>query len=262
MDRPGTLADRTVLVTGAGRGIGRGIALAAAEAGAAVVALDLDGDAARDTAAMLEARGVASIAVACDVTDREGCERALAAAWERMGPVDGLVNNAGTVRLGPAIEADEDGWNSQYRVNLLGTFLMARAFARRLVEAELGGSIVNVASNAGKVGYPNMAGYNATKAGVINLTRSLAAEWAVHGINVNAVCPGGVDTPMLDEVARWIAGRTREDPETLRAGMVPRQLGRHVEPIEVGRVVVFLLSSAAGIIRGQAINTDGGDTPC
>src|ERR1700674_5052214 len=124
-----------------------------------------------------------------------------------------------------------------------------------------GGAIVNIASNAGKVGFPNMAAYNASKAAVINLTRSLAREWAGERVNVNAVCPGAVATPMLRDVAEIISRSTGRDAEMLFAGMVAAQLGRHVEPIEVGRIVVFLLSDAAVIIRGQSINIDAGDTP-
>jgi NAD(P)-dependent dehydrogenase (short-subunit alcohol dehydrogenase family) len=121
-----------------------------------------------------------------------------------------------------------------------------------------------------------MAAYNASKAAVISLTRSLALEWAELDINVNAVCPGSVDTPMLRSVAEWMvaqsggtgdesgsdtASRLSEQADTLLQSMVPRQLGRHIQPIEVGRVVAFLLSDRARIIRGQAINVDGGDTP-
>ena len=106
-----------------------------------------------------------------------------------------------------------------------------------------------------------MAAYNATKAAVINLTRSLASEWAKDNVNVNAVCPGSVATPMLREVAEQLASEGKGDAATLFAGMVPAQLGRHVTPIEIGRVVAFLLTDAAHIIRGQAINLDGGETP-
>jgi NAD(P)-dependent dehydrogenase (short-subunit alcohol dehydrogenase family) len=123
-----------------------------------------------------------------------------------------------------------------------------------------GGAIVNIASNAGKVGFPNMAAYNATKAAVINLTRSLAKEWAPK-INVNAVCPGSVATPMLMEVAENLEKSGVGEAKALFATMISTQLGRHVQPIEVGRVVAFLLSDAATIIRGQSINVDGGDTP-
>ena len=123
-----------------------------------------------------------------------------------------------------------------------------------------GGAIVNIASNAGKVGYPSMADYNASKAAIMSLTRSMAAELAPH-INVNAVCPGGVRTDMLRGVADWLAERSGEDSESLLQNFPPEQLGRLIEPVEVGRVVAFLASERAHIIRGQAINVDGGETP-
>ena len=106
-----------------------------------------------------------------------------------------------------------------------------------------------------------MAAYNATKAAVINLTRSLSREWAAARINVNAVCPGSVATPMLRDVADRLSAETGKNADALFAGMVPAQLSRHIQPIEIGRIVVFLLTDAAEIIRGQAINLDGGDTP-
>ena len=106
-----------------------------------------------------------------------------------------------------------------------------------------------------------MAAYNSSKAAVIGLTRSLAMEWAADGINVNALCPGGVDTPMLAGVAEWLSPRLETPAAQLLAGMGPAQLGRRVEPVEVGRVAAFLLSDDALIIRGQAISVDGGDTP-
>ena len=130
-----------------------------------------------------------------------------------------------------------------------------------LIADQQPGAIVNIASNCGKVGYPNMAGYNASKAAVINLTRSLSVELSSHNINVNAICPGGVHTPMLEECAETVGQRIGEDPKELLKTMVPAQLGRHILPLEIGRVAAFLLSEDANIIRGQAINADGGDTP-
>ncbi|MFQ5747748.1 MAG: SDR family NAD(P)-dependent oxidoreductase [Gemmatimonadota bacterium] len=255
------LEGRTVIITGAGRGIGGGIADAVAEAGAAVAALDLDGAAAAATARRIEERGGRSLGLEADVTDLDAVREALDRTAGALGPVDGLVNNAGVIRMAPAAEISDGDWTAQFEVNVRALFLCSRLAAARMRESGVGGSIVNVASNAGKVGYPNMAAYNASKAAVISLTRSLAAEWAADGINVNAVCPGGVDTPMLTDVARWIAARTGVDPEELRSTMVPAQLGRHVQPLEIGRVVAFLLSGHATAIRGQAINADAGDTP-
>ena len=169
------------------------------------------------------------------------------------------MNNAGVVQMIAASDITPEAWRREFEVNVGG--VMNGAQAARLAFAGKGGAIVNIASNAGKVGFPNMAAYNASKAAVINLTRSLAREWAPERINVNAVCPGSVATPMLRDVADQIAKETGRSSDELFAGMVPAQLGRHVEPIEIGRVVVFLLTEAAEIIRGQSINLDGGDTP-
>ncbi len=257
----GLLEGRTVLVTGAARGIGHGIADAVSEAGARVALLDLDATGAREAATALEARGCEALAIGGDVTDPVSVRGAVDAILERFGALDGLVNNAGALRMAPALDIQAADARLQYDVNVYGVLLASRIAAAAMIERRMRGAIVNVASNAGKVGYPNMAAYNASKAAVINLTRGLAAEWAEHGINVNAVCPGGVRTEMLERVAEWLSPRVGTRADELFAGMVPAQLGRHIEPIEVGRVVAFLLSEHALIIRGQALNTDGGDTP-
>ena len=150
------------------------------------------------------------------------------------------------------------GLDLEFAVNVKGVLLASQEAAKRFTSK---GAIVNIASNAGKVGYRNMAGYNASKAAVINLTRSLSLEWVEKGINVNAVCPGGVATGMLKSVADFLGPRLGQEAGKLFDSMFPAQLGRHIQPIEVGRVVAFLLSDAAEIIRGQSINVDGGDTP-
>ncbi len=256
---PDALAGRTIVVTGAARGIGAGIVAAVIEAGGNAVLLDLDAAAAAEAARSLDASGARTLALAADVTDAASLDAAVAAATSRFGRIDGWVNNAGIVRMGPAEAITAAGWDLEFAVNTRGAFLGARAAHGAF--AGKGGAIVNIASNAGKVGFPNMAAYNASKAAVINLTRSLAREWAGAGINVNAVCPGSVATPMLREVADVLEREGKGDAKALFAGMVPAQLGRHVTPIEVGRVVAFLLSDAALVIRGQAINLDGGDTP-
>lgn len=257
MARP-PLEDRVVLVTGAARGIGRAACMAVAEAGADVVATDLDAAELAATVEGIKARGRRALALEMDVTDPAAVRTAFDRSAGEMGRLDGLVNNAGVISMGSALETDVGSWDAQFRVNVRGLFLCCREAARRMAG---GGAIVNVASNAGKVGYPNMAAYNASKAAVVNLTRTLAAEWAEEKINVNAVCPGGVDTPMLSGVAEWIADRFGGNPEEIMDEMPPGQLGRLVRPIEVGRVIAFLLSDDARIIRGQSINVDGGDTP-
>ena len=251
---------KAVFVTGGGRGIGRGIAEALAEAGAHVGVGDLSLQAAQETARLVEARGCRALAVALDVTQAASLEAAASATTTAFGRLDGWVNNAGVLRLDAALDARSEDFEAQMRVNAQAVLLGCQTAARRMI-GQGGGAIVNVASNAGKVGYRNMAGYNASKAAVVSLTRSLALEWAEHDINVNAVCPGGVDTPMLREVAEWLAPRLGQAPDALHAQMKPQQMERRIQPIEVGRVVAFLLTEAAAIIRGQSINVDGGDTP-
>jgi len=255
----GSLDGRVIAVTGGAGGIGQGIARAIVEAGGRAGLIDLDGNRVEKAVQTLDPSGETVIGLAADVTDRASMDAALGALRDRFGRFDGLVNNAGIVRLGPATEMKPADFDAEYAVNVKGVLVAAQAAAALM--AGQGGAIVNVASNAGKVGYPNMAGYNASKAAVINLTRSLSLEWAADRINVNAVCPGGVATDMLGAVADFISEKSGTDRNELFGSMVPAQLGRHIEPVEVGRVIAFLLGDAAQIIRGQAITIDGGDTP-
>ena len=248
---------RRYIVTGAAGGIGSAITQVLVERGAHVAMVDLDGE--RVQAAALSFDPGKVLPLACDVTNEADVAAAVESVVDSWNGIDGLVNNAGAVVLDTAWDAGASDWRRQLDVNVTGTFLCSRQVGNHLKER--GGAIVNVASNCGKVGYKNMAAYNAAKAAVISLTRSLAMEWAEHGINVNAVCPGGVDTPMLAGVAEWLEPRVGVSAADLLAGMGPAQLGRKVQPIEVARVIAFLLSDEALIIRGQAINVDGGDTP-
>ncbi|MDQ4078312.1 MAG: SDR family oxidoreductase [Chloroflexota bacterium] len=256
------LKDKVVFVTGAGQGMGRGIAQAVAEEGAAVAISDLALEPVQETAARIEEQcGSRTLPLVADVTDRERMAQAISTTVERLGPLYGFVNNAGVVQMAPALQSSDEEWRFHFDVNVRGLFLCCQLAAEQMIGQGRGGAIVNIASNAGKVGYPNMAAYNASKAAVINLTRNLSAEWAQYNINVNAVCPGGVDTPMLFEAAKWVADRIGADPQALHGTMKPHQMARHIRPIEVGRIVAFLLSERAQIIRGQSINVDGGDTP-
>jgi NAD(P)-dependent dehydrogenase (short-subunit alcohol dehydrogenase family) len=254
------LQDRVVFVTGGARGIGRGVAEAVAEEGAHVAIGDTD-PAREETARLVRERGRRALAVPLDVTDQGAVAAAIESVLGSLGGLDGWVNNAGTLRMDSALDAGAEDVLTQMRVNVLALFACSQAAARAMIRLGRPGAIVNVASNAGKVGYPNMAAYNASKAAVISLTRSLSAEWAEHRINVNAVCPGGVETEMLRDVAAWLAPRLGLGAAELLATMRPKQMERHVQPLEVGRVVAFLLSDRASIIRGQAVNVDGGDTP-
>jgi NAD(P)-dependent dehydrogenase (short-subunit alcohol dehydrogenase family) len=234
-------------VSGVG-GIGTAVARELLSRGASVVVLDRDGDLAATRATELGATGD----VAADIGDPEQVGLAVAAAADALGgPVDLLVNAAGIYRIRAAVDLDVDEWEEVLRINLRGTWLVAREVARGLLPDGLPGSIVNISSTAGLIADPSepAAHYNASKAGVIALTQQLAVEWA-PAIRVNAVCPGVIDTPML---------RLMDDPEAGRAyldAMVPlRRLGR---PEDVARAIAFLASDDAAYITGVALPVDGG----
>jgi NAD(P)-dependent dehydrogenase (short-subunit alcohol dehydrogenase family) len=253
------LKDRRYIVTGAAGGIGSAIVATLLGEGASVALFDLDETRTSEVARSLDGSGARTLAVGVDVTNPDSVSAGVDRVVARFRGLEGLVNNAGSVVLDEAWDAAAADWSRQLEVNVTGSFLCAREVGRHL--RGRGGSIVNVASNCGKVGYKNMAAYNAAKAAVISLTRSLSMEWADDRINVNAVCPGGVDTPMLAGVADWLAPRLGTPAKDLLEGMGAAQLGRKIAPTEVARVIAFLLSDDAVIIRGQSINVDGGDTP-
>lgn len=241
-------AGRRALVTGGASGIGRATAQILTEDDASVCLLDRSGDVGTVAGELSAASVVADVRRADDV------DRAAATAESVLGgPIDLLVNAAGIYRIRPALDLEADEWDEVLEINLRGSWLVARAVGRRLVEAHRPGTIVNLASTAAVVADPGEPGahYNASKAGVIALTRQLAAELA-PAVRVNAVCPGVIDTPML---------RLMDDPEMGRRyldEMVPmRRLGT---AREVGDVIAFLSSEAAGYVTGVAIPIDGGAT--
>jgi NAD(P)-dependent dehydrogenase (short-subunit alcohol dehydrogenase family) len=255
------LENKIVLVTGAANGLGAGIVEALLAQGAKVALADVNEPALAATRARLDASASRTAAFVTDVADEAAIERFVAGAVAAFGRSDGLVNNAGIIAMGAALEEGRAAFEAQFSVNVSGLFACCKAAARQFIAQGQGGAIVNIASNAGKVGFPAMAGYNSSKAAVINLTRTLAAEWASHSINVNAVCPGSVATPMLRNVAEYLSSQSGLPAEQHFERMTPGQLKRHIQPVEVGEVVAFLLSKQAQIIRGQSINVDGGETP-
>ena len=253
------LQGNVIVVTGAAGGIGRGLVSALLDDGANVVMTDLDQGRLEAAAGQLDPDGQRIVCVAGDLSSSQDIAFIVDAAANAFGRIDGLVNNAGAIVMDTAFDAKVDDWSMQLNINVTAAFAMAQAIGLYMRD-NAGGSIVNVASNCGKDGYDNMAAYNASKAAVISLTRSLAREWASVNINVNAVCPGGVDTPMLAAVADWLEPHIGVDATQILDDMTVAQLKRKIQPIEVGRVVAFLLSDHATIIRGQSISIDGGDT--
>jgi 2-hydroxycyclohexanecarboxyl-CoA dehydrogenase len=248
------LQGRTALVTGGARGIGAEICRALAAAGAAVAVCDIDEAAARATAAALERGGARAAAFGTDVSDSRSVAAALDGVAAALGAVDVLVNNAGIDRIERFVESKEETWDRLLAVNLKGTLICCRAVLDSML-ARGSGRIINIGSDAGRVGSTGEAVYSATKGGIIAFTKTLAREVARSGIAVNCVCPGPTDTDLLAQVKAY----DERLYEGLARGIPMRRLGR---PADVAALVVFLAGDEAAYITGQTISVNGGLTMC
>jgi NAD(P)-dependent dehydrogenase (short-subunit alcohol dehydrogenase family) len=253
---------RRAIVTGGGRGIGRGIVLALAEAGADVVIADIDLENAERAAAEVKSAGREALAVRIDVTDPGSVEAGVRRALEHFGEIDILVNNAGVVQDNPGAAVTEHDFDFCYQVNVKGIWNMTGALIPHFRERAQG-KIVNIASIAGRKGNAFLTPYAASKAAAISLTQSHAAALGAHNINVNAVCPGLLWTPMWQKLEGMARGSDAKDVVDQRAvfdGFLESNcpLRRGQTPEDIGHAVVFLASEAARNITGQALNVDGG----
>lgn len=244
------LTGKAVLVTGAARGIGAAIAEAVVAADGAVALLDFN-PAGQEVADLLAERGTAHF-FQCDVRSFAEVDRAVTSAIDALGGLDGLVNNAGINAYFDAVEMDEDDWESVFAVDLKAPWLLAKAALPRLLERR--GAIVNMSSLQAHLTIRGFFPYAAAKAGLEGLTRSLALDYAPHGVRVNAVAPGYTDSYLLQE---WLD--RQPDRERALAGIhEATPIGRLVAPSEVAEVVVFLLSDRASAVTGATVAVDGG----
>lgn len=247
------LDNRVALITGAAKGIGAGIAERFAHAGAAVVIFDIDGAGARHTAATLGARDRA-LPLEGDVSNEEQVRAAVERTIAELGRLDILVNNAGIEVPGTMPEYSSAQWDRQLGVNLKGAFLCAKHAIPHL--RVRGGAIVNIASVHAFVSYAGNAAYDASKAGLLALTRTLALDHGGEGIRVNAICPGYIDTPMMEE---WLAGLPDREA-AMRQVLSFHPLGRIGTPRDIADAALFLASDAAAFISGACLVVDGAMT--
>jgi 2-hydroxycyclohexanecarboxyl-CoA dehydrogenase len=243
---------QVAIVTGAGRGIGAAIAARLAAAGAAVAVCDVDAALAEASAAKLAASGGRAIAVRADVADGASVAKAVARVAAELGPASVLVNNAAIDVIRPFVETAEADWDRILAVNLRGTIVCCRAVLDGMI-ARGGGSIVNLGSDAGRVGSSGEAVYSASKGGVIAFTKALARETARHAIRVNCVCPGPTETALLAQVGEY----SQKLLEGLVRAIPLRRVG---QPDDVAALVAFLASDDAAYITGQTISVNGGLT--
>jgi 2-hydroxycyclohexanecarboxyl-CoA dehydrogenase len=250
------MTNRVALVTGGAQGIGRGIAEQLGTEGFRVGVADLNLDAAERTAAAINSAGGQAVAVQIDVTDTASVQAAVKAVTEEYGPIEVLVNNAGFDDFMKFLDTTEDFWDRILEVNFKGALRVIQATAPGMVEGGWG-RIVNIGSDAGRVGSSLEAVYSGAKGGIIAFTKTLARELATKGVTANTVCPGPTDTPAL----RKFAANSGEDAEKVIAGMtraVPMR--RLAQPADIAAAVTYFASDAAGYVTGQTLSVSGGLT--
>jgi NAD(P)-dependent dehydrogenase (short-subunit alcohol dehydrogenase family) len=265
------LEGKIAIVTGAGQGIGEGIALRLAQEGAAVVAAEYNAETARATAARIQSQGARAIAYPVDVSTGDAVRRMVGDVVDALGRIDILVNNAGVMQTKPLLDLTEEDWDRIIAVNQRGLFFCLQAVAAQMIaqvpeavkaagRAERSyGKIVNLSSISGRRGRPLAAHYAASKAAVISLTQSAALALGPYNVNVNAICPGVVPTPMWEQIG-LDRGRLfgRQPGEAMASFIDTIPLKRAGTPEDIAAAVVFFCSPEADYITGQTLNVDGG----
>jgi 2-hydroxycyclohexanecarboxyl-CoA dehydrogenase len=245
----GKLDNKIAIITGAGRGIGRGIAEKLATEGATVVVTDIDEQAAQTAAKEL---GGGAVGLRVDVTSKDSVAEMVGTVNEKFGRIDVLINNAGWDKVGPFVDSDEADWDRVIAINLYGVFNTSKAVLP-IMAAQGYGSVVNLGSDAGRVGSSGEAVYSAAKGGVIAFSKATAREMARHQVNVNCVCPGPTDTPLFAS----IGGDNPKLREALTKAIPFRRLA---DPSDLANAVAFFASDDAAYITGQTVSVSGGLT--
>lgn len=250
------------IVTGGGRNIGRGIALRLAREGALVTIADVDPQAGESVAAEIREEGGSALSVPTDVTDKSQVDRMVEKTVKEFGSLEIMVNNAGVVSLALAIDVEEADWDRHFAVNTKGVLFCSQAAAHQMIEQGHGGRIITIVSTAGRL--PSfrdspLASYVASKHATMGLIKQMSQEIAPHGILMNAVFPGIVDTDMLRSMQQEVANNTGEAPEAVRERVLELiPLGRYQTPDDVANMVAFLASADANYSVGQAFDANGG----
>jgi gluconate 5-dehydrogenase len=250
------LDDRRLFISGGSRGLGRAMALAMAEAGADVILTGRTADSLAATAQEVRARGRRAWTYEADMGDPRQCETTCAAVLAEVGEIDILVNNVGGRRVNvPLQETAVEQWHQLIDLNLTHVFLCTKMIGGAMVARGRGGRVINIASVSGLIANRGIAGrhYETAKAAVIQFTRAVAADWALHGVTVNAICPGYF---MTDPNRAW----ARTNPEVIAAFLANIPMGRAGEPEEIGPLAVYLASPAAAYVTGASFVIDGGYT--
>jgi NAD(P)-dependent dehydrogenase (short-subunit alcohol dehydrogenase family) len=247
------LNGKVAIVTGSGSGIGRGISLMFATAGADIVLAEIDEIKAQETAEAIQKYGRKALVIVTDMLRLSDVDKVVQKTMGNFGKIDILANVVGgTLGLRrPALELNEESWDKVVAFNLKTVFLGSTTVAKAMINHKLKGSIINISSIAGFVSYPHVSHYAAAKAGVINLTKTLAAEWAQYGIRVNAIAPSFIDTPLFQGAAKHFPGWGQNIVKRI-------PLERIGTPEDIAATAVYLASDASSFVTGQTIRVDGG----
>jgi len=252
------LSGKGAIVTGGAVGIGKSIALRLAEAGAGVTIADMNLDVAVQTVEEIRRSGGKAKAVKTDVNNVTDAKKAVQKTVEAFGRLDILVNNAAVYPPSLILDMSQEIWDKVLDTNLRGVFITSQAAAREMIDKGHGGKVINIASVEGLHPAPYLGHYDSSKGGVIMLTKAMALEWAPHGILVNTIAPGGIETPGLDDLLSHFTSPDGDVAETKQYHVSRTPLGRMGEPDDIARVALFLASGAAAYMTGSLLVVDGG----